>query len=229
MEALKIYFLRYGLPLALYTDQHSIYRVTDKNARENGALSQLEVACKKLDIEVIHAHSPQAKGRVERLFGFLQDRLISELAYRNISSIDQANAILPEITNLLNKRYAKKPLLPGDANHPLAEHNVREILTINEVRQLQNDWTFHYYNTSYQVLKDQPIRLEPKENITIRSYPDGTTRFIVRGKPISATSIDSLTRAQNTHPYATRSKKPKNPFWFLSDEPPLGYTLTPNV
>ncbi len=110
-----------------------------------------------------------------------------------------------------------------DANRPLGAHNLLEILTINETRQLQNDWTFQYYDAFYQVLKDQSIRLKAKENITIRTYPDGTTCFMVRGKPISATRIEAIARIRKTHPYATRPKKPKNPFWFLSDEPPMGY------
>jgi len=223
MEALKIYLTSYGIPLALYTDQHSIYRVTTKNAREAGALSQVELACKKLDIEVIHANSPQAKGRVERLFGFLQDRLVSELAYRAISSIDEANKVLPELTELLNKRYEKAPLLAGDANRPLAQHNLREILTINETRQLQNDWTFQYYDAFYQALKEQSIRLEPKENITIRTYPDGSKSFLARNKFIQVKRIAPIIRVLKTHPSVTKPKKPKDPFRFLSDAPPLGY------
>jgi len=90
MEALDDYLKQYGRPVALYADKHSIFRVNMKNCEAE--LTQFARACKTLDIELIHANTPQAKGRVERANKTLQDRLVKELRLQGINDIDSANA-----------------------------------------------------------------------------------------------------------------------------------------
>ena len=91
MDLLKRYIEKYGIPMSIYSDRHTTYKSTDKNKE---ALSQFERALEEIGIELIHAHTPQAKGRVERLFGTLQDRLVKEMRLKNISDIETANSFL---------------------------------------------------------------------------------------------------------------------------------------
>ncbi len=124
----KQHIERYGIPISLYSDRHSVYPINDKVARANGAQSQFQQICGKLNVELIHANTPQAKGRVERLFRFLEDRLISELTLPNISSIQEANIHLPALIDLLNERYAKTALGKEDVHRCAKQFNLTEIL-----------------------------------------------------------------------------------------------------
>nr|VXZ93046.1 Integrase core domain [Klebsiella pneumoniae] len=108
METLRDYLDKYGRPLALYSDRHSIFRVN--NPEREGELTQFTRAIKTLGIEPIHANSPQAKGRVERANQTLQDRLVKELRLRNISDIETANLWLSEFVKDYNSRFASIPV-----------------------------------------------------------------------------------------------------------------------
>ena len=189
LMSLKKHIESYDIPLALYTDKHSSYRMIDRAAFERGELCDFQKACKKLGIQNIYANSPQAKGRVERLFRFLQDRLPHELALMGIATIEQANQREAEIRALMNKSYAKKPLFSETKSRPASLYNVHEFLTCNETRVLQNDWTFTLNSDHYQVLKDQPIKLAPKDLITIRTYPDKTIKYLCKGEEIRVVPI----------------------------------------
>ena len=109
METLRGYLNDHGVPLALYSDRHSIFRVN--NPEREGELTQFTRAIKTLGIEPIHANSPQAKGRVERANQTLQDRLVKEMRLQNISDIETANAWLPTFIEAYNNRFATSPLI----------------------------------------------------------------------------------------------------------------------
>jgi transposase len=102
MDLLKNYILEYGLPMSIYSDKHTTYKSTDKN---KDALSQFGRALNELGIELIHANTPQAKGRVERLFKTLQDRLVKEMRLKNISDIETANNFLKEYLPVFNSKF----------------------------------------------------------------------------------------------------------------------------
>ncbi len=112
MDSLERYIGLYGLPLNLYLDKHSTFKMTrepslDEQLRGERALTQFERACKQLGIEVIHAPSPQAKGLIERTFGILQDRLVKEMRLASIRTKDQANRFLEKFLPRFNERFAK--------------------------------------------------------------------------------------------------------------------------
>jgi len=117
LEALHTYVLRYGRPVAFYSDRHSIFT---KHDPEDPTPTQLERAVRALDIEPILARTPQAKGRVERAFQTLQDRLVKALRLEGVASIDAANAFLPAFMARYNARFARPALEPEDAHRPLA-------------------------------------------------------------------------------------------------------------
>lgn len=110
LKTLRVYLKRYGRPQALYSDKHSIFGVTRKEvyAKQKWTTRFHEVL-KTLDIELICAHSPQAKGRVERANGTFQDRLIKKLRKKGINSIQEGNPFLDEYTRIYNKKFGAEP------------------------------------------------------------------------------------------------------------------------
>jgi hypothetical protein len=111
MDSFKRYIRKYGIPMSLYMDKHTTYTSTAEPSIEdqiNGTmpLSEFGRALTELAVKIIHAHSPQAKGRIERLFKTLQDRLLKELTIRGINTIDEANRYLDTYLSAHNKRFA---------------------------------------------------------------------------------------------------------------------------
>ena len=133
MRVLHDHILAHGLPVALYSDKHSIFRVNAKDA-DTEAETQFSRAARELGIECIHAHSPQAKGRVERANQTLQDRLVKEMRLAGISGMDSANAWLPGFTADFNRRFAVTPRDSQDAHR--AYQGAREDLTDPHVAKL---------------------------------------------------------------------------------------------
>ncbi len=114
MDSFKRYIQKHGLPMSVYLDKHTTYKSTAKSSIQDQLnniqpLSEFERALKEWGVEVIHAHSLQAKGRIERLFGTFQDRLVKEMRLRGIRSIEEANKFLEEYLPLYNKRFSVCP------------------------------------------------------------------------------------------------------------------------
>jgi len=157
MESFKLYIRKYGLPLKVYLDKHSTYKSTAKPSIQdelNGVepLSEFERALKELGVEVSHAHSPQAKGRIERLFRTFQDRVIKEMRLRRIRTIEEGNQFLGGYLPLYNKRFSVRPREKEDFHRPLAKGlDLDAILCIKTQRTLRNDFTVAYNRKLYQV------------------------------------------------------------------------------
>jgi len=136
-QAARAYFERHGKPVAFYSDKHGIFRVNQVASGTTEALTQFGRAMRQLDIQIICAHTPQAKGRVERAIQTLQDRLPKELRLRNISSWQDGNAFLPEFMADFNRRFAVQPRSDLDAHQPLNDQDkFDQILTWQETRTL---------------------------------------------------------------------------------------------
>jgi len=124
MDSFKGYIQTYGLPMSVYLDKHTTYKSTGKptiqdELNNTRPLSEFERALKELGVEVIHANSPQAKGRIERLFGTLQDRLVKEMRLRGIRTIEEANGFLEDYLPWYNQRYGVCPKEKGDLHRPV--------------------------------------------------------------------------------------------------------------
>lgn len=124
-----------GIPEAMYTDKHTIVRspkedlsIEEQLQGIEQPLTQFGKALKELGIEHIKAHSPQAKGRVERLFRTLQDRLITELAILGVSTMDEANKVLPSLIDKHNSKFADEPADPESAYVPLLQNSSSKTL-----------------------------------------------------------------------------------------------------
>jgi hypothetical protein len=147
----------HGRPLALYTDRHSIFEPQDKGQAVPGAETQFGRALRELDIALIRARSPQAKGRVERSFGTAQDRVVKEMRLAKVRTIPQANALLEGgLLAKHNRLFSVPPREASDAHRALgAGFNVAAILSVQEQRTVANDYTVRFENRSYQL--DKPI------------------------------------------------------------------------
>ena len=157
MDLLLRWLRAHGRPLALYTDRHSIFEPQDKGQALPDAQTQFGRALRELDIDLIRAHSPQAKGRVERSFGTAQDRVVKEMRLAQVKTISQANALLDDgLLAKHNRLFSVPPRAAGDAHRALGTaFNVAAILSAQQERTVANDYTVRFENRSYQL--DKPI------------------------------------------------------------------------
>jgi hypothetical protein len=154
MDLLERWLRRYGRPLAIYTDRHSIFEPHEKGqpSADPEAATQFGRALKELDIELIRAHSPQAKGRVERSFGTAQDRWVKELRLAKARTCASANAVLERVVPDHNRRFARPATRPQDAHRRLGPgHRLESILSLQWERVVSNDYVVRFANQFYQL------------------------------------------------------------------------------
>lgn len=148
----RAYLERFGKPVAFYSDKASIFRVTGSEARRTAGITQFGRALSELNIDILCANTPQAKGRVERAHLTLQDRLVKELRLCGISTPEAGNAFLPEFRADYNARFGRAPRSAHDAHRPLrADEDLERIFTWQEERKLSRDLTLHYKRGIYLV------------------------------------------------------------------------------
>jgi transposase len=190
MDSFKRYIRRYGVPQSLYVDKHAAYKSKAVETVEDDLLgrkhrSNFEKSLERLEVMVIHAHSPQAKGRIERLFRTLQDRLVKELRVRNINTIEQANEFLTEYVPQFNKRFRRKPAQEGNLHRPaLTSRELDEILSVKTERALRNDFTVAHNKKLYQV--HDTVRAK---KIVVQERIDGSLYFLHQGRRLRYTEI----------------------------------------
>lgn len=182
---------RHGRPKALYTDRHSIFQPQDKGKALPDAVTQFGRAMRELDIELICAHSPQAKGRVERSFGTAQDRWVKELRLAGVTDCVGANAILERLLPGHNRRFSKPARQQGDAHRPLGPgHDLEAILSIQEERVVANDYTIRFRNRFYQLLP--PVWPgERGGKVVIELRLDGTMAIRFRGRYLNCVEVSA--------------------------------------
>jgi hypothetical protein len=136
----------------LYTDRHSIFEPQDKGRAVPEGVTQFGRALRELDIELIRARRPQAKGRIERSFGTAQDRWVKELRLAGARTLDEANAVLERVVPDHNRRFAQAARQRSDAHRSLgAAFNLAAILSLQEQRVVANDYTIRFHNRGYQL------------------------------------------------------------------------------
>jgi hypothetical protein len=211
------YLQRYGRMGALYTDRASHFQghwqASARQARdEEQMLTVLRRALEALEIELILALSPQAKGRIERLFGTLQDRLLKEMRVRGIDSLGAANHFLEaEFLPFWNERFVVEPADPTDAHRPLPEGaDLHSLFADLEERLIRNDFTFRYRNRHFQIEKAQADLPMPGSRLVIERRLDGTTRFRWRGRYLNPTPLDAAPKVPPPEP-GPRKPPPTRP------------------
>lgn len=181
------YFEKRGKPHEIYVDKFSTYSMNHKLAKENpDTLTQFQRAMSQLNVGVINAHSSQAKGRVERLFQTLQDRLVKELRLSKISTVAKANEFLEK--TFIPKFDAKFGVIPrSDANlHKKLtqpeKNQFPSIFSRHYERTIRSDYTLSYKNIWYQLEETQSVAMFKKEVVTVEERFDGAIHFKLRGK-----------------------------------------------
>jgi hypothetical protein len=233
----KKYLLQYGKPVNIYVDKLNTYKVNIKSALAN--LSQFERAMEKLGIEVIHARSPQAKGRVERLFGTFQDRLIKEMRLEGIKNPKIANKFLEKV--FLPKFNAKFNVIPKKETdlhrklNSLEKKNLDQILSVQNRRCVNNDFTVRFWNRWFQLKENQSITVRRGDDILIEERVNGKMYMRKDDKylnyiPLSEKPAKIIAELQKEGVKINQNQTQKchnrKPFWKVirESEPLISYT-----
>jgi hypothetical protein len=172
--ATREYLERHGKPVAFYSDKHSVFRVNQPGAVGGDGMTQFGRCLHELNIDIICANSPQAKGRVERANKTLQDRLVKELRLQGVDTLAAGNAMLPAFMADYNARFAKEPAGPKDLHRPLSPADrLDDVFAWREERTVSNSLTLQYDKVLF-LLDPTPIAKGLKrKRVTVADYPDG--------------------------------------------------------
>jgi len=187
MDSFKRYARKYGIPVKAYVDRHTTYKspakLSVKEAIEGEEpMSEFERAMKELGVEVIHALSPQAKGRIERLFRTFQDRVVKEMRLKGIKTIEEANRFLEGYLPVYNKKFSVKARKEQDLHREIPRGmKLDSILCIKTERVLRNDFTISHNGRLYQILdKTTANKVQVQERINgtmVIMHDDTRLRF----------------------------------------------------
>jgi hypothetical protein len=194
--ALKSHVLAHGCPLAFYSDRHGIFRVNAKDAQSGDGKTEFGRVVERLEIELINALTPQAKGRVERANQTLQDRLIKEMRLEGMSSIEDAQAFVPRFMQMWNARFAVVPRDPASAHRPWTQtpQALDEALARQEERVLSKALTFSAEGTKYCVRTAGAGIAMRGARVTLRHFLDGALQVSYKGKILTCTAFRKLPR-----------------------------------
>jgi transposase len=195
------YFRRYGKPGAFYSDKHGVFRVNVPNAGSGDDLTQFGRAMQELQIQIICANTPQAKGRVERVNQTLQDRLVKELRLLSISDWESGNAYLPKFIDEFNRRFAVQPKSSYDAHRPLAvSENLERILTWQETRTLSKNLTLQFRKIVYQIQVDRPSYAMRNSVVTVALDLQQQVTILYKGKSLAFTTFHEQSKQSEVVP-----------------------------
>ena len=212
MDSFRRYIRKYGIPLSLYMDKHTTYKAPGEPTIEDELMgtkpvSEFGRALKELGVELIHAHSPQAKGRVERLFGTLQDRLVKEMRLRGISSITEANEFLKEYLPVYNRRFARKAVEEENLHRPIPKGlNLDRILCIRTQRTVRNDFTIAHDRKLYQI--EEAVK---SKKVMVEEYTNGSMGIWCQDKKMKFRHITmrpEKPQRQIPRPHHRKASKP---------------------
>lgn len=209
----------HGKPVSIYLDRHSTYK---QNAKKNildspESVTQFERAMRKLGIDVIHAYSAQAKGRVERLFGTLQDRLIKEMRLRNITTSEEATRYANEsFLRRFNERFSVSAQQSGDLHQTLTKNEqeaLPHVFAQHHRRAVLNDFTIRFQNQWLQLEEAQPTLVCRKDRVETEEWLDGTLHLYLRGKELAYVVLPErpMRKEKVTIPALTRKKSSWKP------------------
>ena len=212
MDSFKRYIKRNGLPMSVYLDKHTTYKSTAKPTIQDELdntqpLSEFERALKELGVKLIHANSPQAKGRIERLFKTLQDRLVKEMRLRGIRTIEKANHFLEQYLPVYNKRFAVCAKGKDNLHRPVGrEVDLDGILCIKTERTLRNDFTVAHNNRLYQI--EDHIHTS---KVIVEDRLDGSVRITYKSRVLRYREITERPKPVKLPSIARRVRKPPTP------------------
>jgi transposase len=194
LEAMRSHVLTHGLPLAFYSDRHGIFRVNAKDAVGGDGKTEFGRVAERLRIDLIHALTPQAKGRVERANQTLQDRLVKEMRLRGISSIEEAQAFAPIFIAAWNAKFAAPPRESEDAHRPWTDgpEALEEALARREERTLSKALTFSAGGAVHCVRTSGPGIALRGARVTLLHFLNGAMRVRYKNRALDVTRVKSL-------------------------------------
>lgn len=229
MQALWGWIRRYGIPKALYTDKKNVF-LTEREPTMEEQLAGEEPrtafgkVCAKLDIEIITANSPQAKGRVERAHGVNQDRLVKELKLQGVTTIAETNVLLEEqFMDKLSEKFGVLAASEVDYHRPVPPGmKLAEVFCFEESRVISNDWVVRYHNRLLQIEKKSHHLARPRSKVTVQRLLDGQIRILHQDQPLAYREIESIPKkpateqrdstTQTTPPRIISSPAPDHPW-----------------
>jgi hypothetical protein len=192
---LRRYAARHGLPQALYVDRHGIYRA-DREPTGDEIVAGIEPktqfgrALDELQVELIQAHSPQAKGRVERVNRTLQDRLVKALTRAGISDLESANRYLEETFLVqFNEQFGRPAAKPADLHRAVDDDCILRVLSLQEDRVLQPDWTVRWQNGFRQLSRGAAKHVQPGQRVVLSEQLDGMLRIFVGEQELAWSNV----------------------------------------
>ena len=193
MNTTKSYMLRHGRPVSLYVDRHAVYKVWEKYAltepilNDSRPMTQFGRAMAELGIELIWAYSPQAKGRVERSFKTMQDRLVKEMRLAAIANVQDANRFLWDVfIEKYNQRFGVAPQSPVDAHRPIQPgQELESVLCFKTERRIANDFTVRFKDRYFQILESRSVVIKPKDRALIELKLDGAIEIKLKGHKLN--------------------------------------------
>ena len=179
-ESPRRYLERHGKPVAFYSDKLSVFRVNAKDPKAGDGYTQFGRALSELNIDIICANTPAAKGRVERANQTLQDRLVKELRLRGISTVEAGNAFLLEFGEDFNRRFGREPQSAHDAHRPLLAHeSLDQTFTLQEQRKVSSNLTLHYNRVMYLLEPSELAEGTRGKHVQVREYENGAVRIFL--------------------------------------------------
>lgn len=221
MDSFGRYVTRHGIPLAVYADKHTTYQspaqpTVEEQLAGKAPTSQFGRALGELGVELIPAHSPQAKGRIERLFHTFQDRVIKEMRLAGVATIDEANRFLEGYLPMYNRRFSVSPAQATDLHRPrLAQRELDRILCLKTTRVLRRDWTVAHQGQLYQVhtnIRATHVMVEERLDGTIQLTHQGRPLdyHVITSRPVKAATVSAVHQPRRpvmptrNHPWRTR-------------------------
>jgi len=205
--SMKAYVENYGCPQEIYTDKHSVFTVNHMRGGEQKGKTQFARMLKELNIKQHLANSPQAKGRVERMNGVLQDRLVKELRMANISTIDNANAFMPEFIMNYNKKFAKPAQSEINSHSALPVYcdakAIENIFSIQEPRKVSKALTVQYKNAVYVINQIRAVRTLRKRGVMVHERINGDIKMFFGEQELA---IEFFEYADNYHQPMSRKE-----------------------
>jgi len=180
------YFSKHGFPLSIYLDKFSTYKINHKNAVDNkDMLTQFQRAMNQVGVRPIVAHSPEAKGRVERMNGTLQDRLVKELRLAGVSTIEEANIFLEKYIPKFNAKFAVVPNRRKNLHKKInknVEEKLTQIFSIQNTRIVNNDYTIRFETQYFQLNRIQTTTVYKKDEVIVEKHLNNEIKLRLRNK-----------------------------------------------
>jgi transposase len=212
-DALRSWVETYGIPRALYVDWKNVYHTAPKPGQQAGAepISQFQRMCGKLGIQLIGAHSPQAKGRVERSHGVHQDRLIKKMRLKQIGGYEEANQYLKQIyLPQHNARYAVAPAERLDFHEPVPRGlNLEDVFCLETERKVSNDWVVQYGSRWLQI--EPQARVAAGSRVLIRQRRDGSLKLVQQQAEVAWHELPARPRQPPPSKPTTRARHKPRP------------------